>query len=81
MSEPIQVHTGDGGVQAQILVTVTNISTDVAVMKEQLKAVPDHETRIRSLEAKTAKMIGAGVASGVLSGGMATIVYWALSHH
>jgi hypothetical protein len=50
MSEPIQVHTGDGGVQAQILITVTDIKTDMAVVKEQMKAMPDHESRIRSLE-------------------------------
>ena len=87
MSEPIQVVTGDGQLSTiatqvnTILNKQNDMAVDIAIIKEQHKAVPDHEARIRALESKAAKMVGAGVASGVLSGGMATIIYWALSHH
>ena len=38
------------GMQGQILLKLGEISTQIAVITEQLKAVPDHETRLRILE-------------------------------
>lgn len=66
---------------AQVLIELGKLSTDVAVIKDRLQIVSDHEARIRVLESAKAKIIGAGVASGALSGAVATIVYWALSRH
>lgn len=80
MSEPIhQVQAGDGHMLAQILLKQGEMGTQLAVISEQLKPVADHESRIRVLESAKAKMVGAAVASGTLSGGVATIIYWALS--
>lgn len=42
--------TEGAGTQAQILLKLGEMSTQLAVITEQLKAVPDHEQRIRSLE-------------------------------
>jgi hypothetical protein len=60
---------------------VSDTRTDIAVIKEQLRAVPDHENRIRLLETSKAKMIGAASAVGLLSGGVTTLIYWALQAH
>lgn len=40
----------DSAVPAQILLKLGEMSVQLAVIAEQLKAVPDHEARIRSLE-------------------------------
>ena len=54
---------GDGdSMQAQMLLKISNdvatLVTDVAVIKTQLAAVPDHEQRIRLLEAEAAQAVG-----------------------
>lgn len=79
MSEPtIKVQSGgDGGILAQILVTTTQTQTDVAVMKEQMKAVPDHEKRIRDLE----KWRYGLPLAGVLSAGSAGLAIYSALHH
>ena len=38
------------GMLAQILLKQGEIGTELAVISEQLKAVPDHENRIRQME-------------------------------
>ena len=43
--------TGTDGMTAQILLRLGEISTQLAVMAETLKALPDHEQRLRVLEA------------------------------
>ena len=47
--------TNDGTL-AQILVELGKVSTQVAVIGEQLKAIPDHEQRIRANEAKLSQL-------------------------
>lgn len=42
---------------------------------------PNLDARLSALETAKAKIIGAGVSSGVLSGGIATLLYWVLSAH
>ena len=74
MPEPIHVQTSsDGGMLAQILVTTTQTQTDVAVMKEQMKAITDHEGRIRSLERFKFTVAGGSFFGGLISGGVG---YW-----
>ena len=71
--------TQTDGTLAQILLKMGEMGNQLAAIGEQLKALPDHENRIRGLEAAKAKLIGASAATGLLSGGVTTIVYWALS--
>lgn len=71
-------HSGDGTL-AQILLAVGGMQTQLAVIGEQLKAIPDHESRIRSLETARAKLYGASAAAGTISGGAVTLVTWALT--
>lgn len=66
---------------AQILVELGAMKVQLAVISEQLKAVPDHEARIRRLESARSKLVGAALAAGTLSGSCATLVYWAVSRH
>lgn len=47
------------------------MGAQLGVIHEQLKAIPDHETRIRSLEAASAKLIGACLVVSALAGGAA----------
>lgn len=79
MPEVNVTHTADGNALAQILLKLGEISTQVAVMQETLKQIPDHETRLRALETAKAKLYGGAIAAGTLSGGVATIIYWALT--
>lgn len=83
MSSPVEHN--DGSILGQLLVEqgkmskeVSDTRTDVAVIKERISAIPEHERRIRTLELARAKTTGMGIAAGVLSGGMATLIYWAL---
>lgn len=74
--------TDDGrgeATSAQILLALGAMQTQLAVIGEQLKAIPDHETRIRSLETARAKLYGAAAAAGLISGGAVTLVTWALT--
>ena len=52
---------------------VGEMSTQLAVITEQLKAVPDHESRIRALEQFRYRIVGAAVIGGGLSG---FVGYW-----
>jgi len=76
-----QPQAPDGAILAQILHKQGEMAMQLAVISEQLRAIPDHETRLRLLESARAKLTGAAVAAGTLSGGLATLVYWALSRH
>jgi len=42
------------------------MGAQLAVIHEQLKAIPDHEARIRVLEASRSKMMGAAAAVAAL---------------
>jgi hypothetical protein len=57
------------------------ISADLAVIREQLKAIPDHEQRIRILEASQAKLIGAAVAGSAIMSMLGTWIGLAIAHH
>ena len=80
--------TGQDGPMMSAPVTLLDIYTrqvemgaQLAVIHEQLKAIPDHEKRIRVLEAAKAKLIGAAVAiSAVISAG-GTWLGYAVTHH
>lgn len=50
MTTPSAPDPSGGGLLGQILIKQGELGTQLAVISEQLKAVPDHETRIRSLE-------------------------------
>jgi hypothetical protein len=52
---------------------VSEISTQLAVITEQLKAVPDHESRIRALEQFRYRIAGAAAIGSVLAG---FVSYW-----
>jgi hypothetical protein len=80
MADGQQMQPQDG-MLAQIMMELGKQSTQLAVISEQLKGLPDHESRLRILEAARAKIIGAGVAAGTLSGAVATLIYWALQAH
>jgi len=57
------------------------ISATLAVIHEQLKAVPDHELRIRHLEAGWAKLLGAAVAVSTIVSALGTWLTLMLAHH
>jgi len=52
----------------------------LAVIHEQLKAIPDHEQRIRVLEAARNRLIGTCLALSAITGGGAAWVALALAH-
>lgn len=66
----------DGALLAQILLKQGEMSTQLAVISEQLKAVPDHETRIRGLERFRWTLAGIALTGGALSG----LAGWLLGH-
>lgn len=51
------------GLLGQILLEQGKISRDIGIILEQLKAVPDHELRLRSLEETRAQAAGESAAS------------------
>jgi hypothetical protein len=57
------------------------ISAALAVIHEQLKAVPDHEQRIRRLEASRAKLVGAAVAVSATVSALGTWLGLVIAHH
>jgi hypothetical protein len=57
------------------------MGAQLAVIHEQLKALPDHEARIRVLETARAKLLGAAMAvSAIVSAGV-TWIGLGLTHH
>lgn len=64
----------DSGILAQILLKQGEMGTQLAVISEQLKAVPDHENRIRGLERFRYTVAGVSVFGGMLAGFLG---YWA----
>lgn len=67
----------DPGSLSQILLKLGEMSTQLAVISEQLKAVPDHESRIRSLE----KWRYGLPLSGLLAVGSAALSVYTVLHH
>lgn len=64
-----------------IYIRQSEMVAQLAVIQEQLKAVPDHEARIRVVEASRAKMIGAAVAASAVVSGLGTWIGLAVAHH
>jgi hypothetical protein len=57
------------------------IGASLAVIHEQLKAVRDHEERIRRLEASRAKLVGATFAVSATVSALGTWVGLVVVHH
>jgi hypothetical protein len=57
------------------------LSNELAVIREKLKAVPDHEQRIRRLEASRAKQIGAAITVSATAGSLGTWLTLVVVHH
>jgi hypothetical protein len=64
----------DGAILSQILLKQGEMGVQLAVISEQLKAVPDHEARIRALERWKYGLPLAGLASAASLAGAT----WAL---
>jgi hypothetical protein len=64
-----------------IYARLAEISAALAAIHEQLKAIPDHEQRVRRLEASRAKLIGAAVAVSATVSALGTWLGLALTHH
>lgn len=58
-----------------------DIGTRLAVIHEQLKAIPDHEQRVRCLEASRAKLIGAAMAASAIVSALGTWIGLVVAHH
>jgi primosomal protein N' len=56
------------------------MGAQLAVIHEQLKAIPDHEQRLRALEGTRAKLLGAAIAVSAVVSGAGTWIGLALSH-
>jgi len=56
------------GILAQILLKQGEMNTQLAVIIEQLKTIPDHESRIRALERFRYTIAGVSFIGGALSG-------------
>src|SRR5262249_26329974 len=67
---------GNDGALAQILLAIGEMKTQQAVMLEILKAIPDHESRIRKLEAWR---YGLPIA-GLVSAGSAGLAIYSTVH-
>jgi hypothetical protein len=62
------------GMLAQILLKQGEMGVQLAVISEQLKGLPDHETRLRSLEGFRWKLTGAVLVLSLLSGGAGALL-------
>ena len=60
---------------------LADIGADLAVIREQLKVILDHEQRIRILEASRAKLIGAALAGSAIISMLGTWIGVAATHH
>lgn len=57
------------------------MGAQLAVIGEQLKAIPDHENRIRVLEAARAKLMGAATFAGLFAGSLGTWLILVITHN
>lgn len=67
-------------VLAQILAKQAEMSTQLAVIIEQLKTMPDHEQRIRVLERFRYTLAGMALLGGVAAGSLGYLIGWVLRH-
>jgi hypothetical protein len=66
---------------ADVYVKQIEINGQLEVIREQLKDLPDHEKRIRTLETARAKLIGASAAVSAFVSGAATWVGLVVTRH
>jgi hypothetical protein len=66
---------------AQIFAKLGEMGEKLAAISVTLSAVPDHEQRIRSLEAAKAKAWGAAAAIGAICGGGASWLALTIARH
>ena len=57
------------------------MGAQLAVIHEQLKAIPDHEQRLRALETARAKVYGAAITLGAVAGGGASWIALVITRH
>lgn len=68
------------GTIAAVLLKLGEISVQLAVMSEQLKTVPDHESRIRALEKFRFSLMGAAISVSLAASTAGTVIGY-LVHH
>ena len=78
---PPLVPSPSGDMTGQILIELGKISSSIAVMTEQLKAVPDHESRLRALERFRFSLMGAVVVISAAFSGIGVWVGTIITHH
>ncbi len=66
---------------SQILIELGKISAQIAAMNEQLKSIPDHESRIRALERFRFTIVGAVITVSAVFSGLGTWIGVVLTHH
>ena len=80
-AQPTILQQAPADMSAQILIELGKLSTQIAVMDEKLKDLPDHEHRIRLLESAKAKLYGGVFAVSVLVSAAGTWVGALITHH
>lgn len=65
----------------QILIKLGEMGIQLAVISEQLKDIPDHETRLRALERFRFTLMGAVVVISALFSALGTWVGLAVARH
>jgi hypothetical protein len=82
MTEPIP-YAHDGGLSAQvsqILIKQGEMGIQLAVITEKLNSIPDHETRIRTLEKFRYALLGAVIVTSAIFSAGATWVGLLITH-
>lgn len=74
MSQPPAPQPIDGNAAFQIMTTLGEIRTDVAVIKADLTKLPDHESRLRKLEDMRSRIYGGAIVLGAIFGGGAGVL-------
>lgn len=80
MTAPLPPSAGEGAILSQILLKQAEMGIQLAVISEQLRDLPDHEERIRSLETARAKVFGGAVVIAALVSAAGTWVGLLIRH-
>lgn len=81
MTAPLPTQPIEGSIGPQILITLGQIQTDIAVIKNDLKDLPDHEQRIRALERFRFTLMGAVIVVSAAFSSLGTYIGLGLSRH
>lgn len=79
--QPVQPALASPVTLLDIYTRQMEIGATLAVIHEQLKAVRDHEERIRRLEASRAKLVGATIAVSATVSALGTWLGLVVAHH